>query len=193
MFVENWYKYLYSLFSYSRPSSNKVQVKTFAGSNVYDAGIDSSTSSSALGPWIFNNNYQSGDSYYSASPYYLSNGSTIYYGTTSMSTGAGYCGTLLGDGDTAVELSDYCLSGNIITDFSATTSYSISIQNGKIIGTATYNITNTGASDITIREVALTRGDQNANRVMIARKVLATPLTIEPGATGILSYEIELS
>ena len=130
-----------------------------------------------------------------SSLYNISNNNYCYYGLNVSSVGAGSkCGVIIGDGDTAPTIDDYCLAGNIITDFTATSSISSSISNGKAIATGTYSITNTGAVAFTIREIGLSRANTNSSsvRVLLTRDVLQTPITIDPGDTKSLIYTIEI-
>lgn len=125
---------------------------------------------------------------------YITNGTTVYYDSTS-NTGYPLWGVIIGDGDTAPAFTDYNLSGNQIVDFSATTSASVSIDlNNHIIAIGTYNITNTGASPFTIKEIGNTiRNNSGDAAVLISRDLLATPVTIAPGNTGVVTYKIEIS
>lgn len=128
--------------------------------------------------------------------YYLSNLTDIFYGNSSTSDFASQTGAILGDGDTAPDPDDYTLSGNILTDFTASTAISTSIINGKIVGIVNYTITNTGASDLVIKEIGVRRitGSYGYSLgTLVFRDVLATPVTIAPGDTGVVTYKIEIS
>ena len=125
----------------------------------------------------------------------VSNGTTYYKeNNTSTSNECFYGGVIFGDGDTAPALTDYCLSGNMITDFSASTAISRAIENGKIKATITYNILNTGASPIIIKEMGVSIPNSGSSeRILLSRFVLDTPVTIAPGDTGVVTYKIEIS
>lgn len=129
------------------------------------------------------------------SMYYLSNGTTIYAGSGTYSGGstvsAAYSGVILGDGDTTPTVDDVDISGNLITDISATTAVSVNLASDNIKIIATYNITNTGVSDITIKEYALRMQNQGVSAYCIFnRGLLSQPVTIAPGDSAIISIEI---
>jgi hypothetical protein len=128
-----------------------------------------------------------------SSLYYLSNNNTVYYGANSTSGGAMF-GIKLGDGNTPVALTDYNLSGNIITTFTATTALSCDIENGHLVIRATYTITNTSSSPFTIREIGNFRVNTTSQTgsVMTSRDVLETPLTIAGNSTGVLVYSVTI-
>lgn len=118
---------------------------------------------------------------------------------TRMSTAIGnsYPGIIIGTGDTAPTIDDYCLSGDLISTFasSVTTSFAAD-ENGSTL-TALCTITNSGSKSFTIREVGL-YGKANGSSVatdacLIERTVLDAPLTIEPGGVGQLTYTIKLN
>lgn len=195
MFLDNWYKLLASM--YKQPSTlansawNATVVDT-SGSAVTDRGI-SQVSGNNVGVLQL---FTTGITNWTSVPsiYKLSNNSTIYCGSSTETYHAAYAGVIIGDGDTAPTLSDYSLSGNQITTFTATTQVDVTYSFGKIIGTATYNITNTSASPIIIKEIGLTKEKAGeGNRILLARSVLETPVTIAPGDTGVVTYKIEIS
>lgn len=122
---------------------------------------------------------------------YVSNNSNLFYESSSSSSSyARYCGVIFGDGDTPPALTDYSLSGNQITDFNATVALNTAVSDGKITGTAAYTITNTGASAFTIKEIAVSIMGASSHRVIIIRDLLDTPVTIEPGQTGVVVYKL---
>ena len=137
----------------------------------------------------------------SGSLIYINNGTTIYFGTGSypVSSMQQYYGVWLGDGDTAPAYDDYTLSGNRITDFSATTGVATAITSNGIKVTGTYVITNTGAAAITIREIALTaafgtfNGATQTTPFMIERTVLSSPVIIQPGDNATLQYTLNFN
>ena len=61
----------------------------------------------------------------------------------------------------------------------------------EVIGT--YNITNTGASAFTIKEIGLVVKGNTGEEILVSRDLLASPITIAPGDTGIVTYKIEIS
>ena len=142
------------------------------------AGLESSTSSGI----------------YSGSVYYVTNGTNVFYGNNST-TNLPTAGVIFGDGNIEPAVTDYDLSGNQFTDFTADTAVTCNISNGKILITGTYNITNTGASPFTIKEIGvlLPVSFTGVARWLFSRDLLATPVTIQPGDTGVVTYKIEIS
>ncbi len=126
----------------------------------------------------------------------ISNNSRLFYDSTSTTTHASYSGVIIGDGDAEPSINDYKLSGNQITTFTANTAVTSAINGNKIEFIATYNITNTGGSDFTIKEIGMTRMSNiyaPSYRVLLTHDLLATPVTIAAGDTGIVTYKIEIS
>ena len=192
MFLDNWYKLLMVYNQKRTTSSAKVTLKEYNGTEIADIPVVAYLSSGQYD--ILQLFYTANVDSEIPSIAYLSNGTTVFYGSNSV-TASGR-GVILGDGNTPVSLSDYCLSGNLITDFSASTSVAVSYNNGKITAVATYNIVNTGASAFTIKEIGnrvrRTAGGYNYD-ILIARALLETPVTIAPGDTGVVTYKIEIS
>ena len=120
--------------------------------------------------------------------YYITNGTRMYYGNNSTTSNP--TGVIIGDGTGTLAPDRYTLFGNQITDFSATTALTSSVSNDGIVITATYNITNTGASDFTIKEIALTGG---FTPCMIDHQLLDAPVTVSPGATKSIVYRLKIS
>lgn len=107
-------------------------------------------------------------------------------------------GVVLGTGTTAPTLDDYALSGNLVNTYT----YSATIKNESdengLTTTALYTITNTGTSAITIGEIGLiadltTNSSSATYKGLLERTVLDTPLTIEPGGVGQLTYAIRFN
>lgn len=106
-------------------------------------------------------------------------------------------GALFGTGNTPPTMNDYWLSGTAITTLSGTVAFNASFDNGKATTTATYTLTNTGDSDVTISEVGLVgnlyggTGNTSASwAAMFERTVLDTPVTIPAGGIGQVTYSI---
>ena len=108
-------------------------------------------------------------------------------------------GAHIGTGTTPPTIDDYCFSGDIIKDFT----YSCSLtrnydENGSSI-TALYTITNTGGTAFTIGEIGLIAnlGNDNSSNItyfaLLERTVLETPVTIEPGGVGQVTYTIRIN
>ena len=128
----------------------------------------------------------------------IHNGSKRFFGSTGQNnTNIAGC-VILGDGNTPPTIDDVALSGNMITTFEATTAVTISTTNGVTL-MGIYTITNTGASDITIREIALTRCGMTGDNIptsplyfLMERSVLETPITITPGSAKSVVYRINM-
>ena len=187
MFNDNWYKALMAVEKTSNKSSAICNFIAYDGTAVSNASVVYTLSSSLYGILQL---FAFGGGISTPAIDVLSNGSYVYYGNSNQANTTR--GVLLGDGDTPPALTDYCLSGNMITDFTATTAGAVTYSDGKIIGTATYNVTNTGASPFTIKEIANTF-ERSSTRIMVARSLLETPVTIQPGDTGVVVYRVEIS
>lgn len=126
-------------------------------------------------------------------------------------------GVAIGSDGTAATENDYTL-GNQITGFTANgvqfnrSGYLNDSDNCKFYTTMSFTITNTGESDMVVREIGLfgygytpstvqhavqTRGsnEQHNNAYyrcfMLAREILDTPLTITPGNIGTITLKFE--
>ncbi len=125
---------------------------------------------------------------------YVSNDTTIFYENSSMSYDPSRWGVIFGDGDTPASYNDYKLSGNIITDFTASSQANAFIADGAVYNEATYNITNTGAANIVIKEIGISLYDNyHVYRILITHDVFEAPIVIAPGSTGIVKYIIKIS
>lgn len=111
-----------------------------------------------------------------------------------------YGGVVLGTGNVEPTLNDYKLSGDIITDYT----YSCSVKsNSTADGTeivATYTVTNNQSSAIIIKEIgiicgvsATSSGSKAEYKVLYERTVLDSPVTIEAGGVGIVTYTIRMN
>ena len=173
---------------------NDITVTNYAG-NVITTNSISSGSGSMHYPRYFTPgwNISAGEDPLAVGLVRITNGTTKYSGTASNSSVTACTGVILGDGSGTPSINDYKLFGNIITDFSASTSLSVSIAGDKILITTVYIITNTGSSPFTIKEMGLTRasdGNTTATYVLLLHDVLETPLTINPGETKTLCYKL---
>lgn len=185
MWVENWYKALKAFNDNTVKSAAEATFTYFDGTTASNSIVTNLTTSAFYIIQLADTTVV-----YTPSIAKLSNGTSVFrLNYTDANT---VSGVVLGDGDTPPTLTDYCLSGNMITDFTATTAVSTAVNNGKLDIIATYNITNTGGSAFTIKEIAITFAPGGA-RAMLSRELLATPLTIEPGNTGVLTYKVEIS
>ena len=115
-------------------------------------------------------------------------------------------GVVFGDGVTPPTIDDLSISGNRVTGLTASnTSISVSdkYEEDYWERTCIYSITNTTASAMTIKEAAIAftfYGEKNryyADYVncpyIVDRTVLDTPVTIEPGGIGQMTYTIRMN
>lgn len=105
-------------------------------------------------------------------------------------------GVVFGDGDAPAALDDYWLSGNQITTITATiTDLSTGDENGVSIKRV-FTITNTGSTEITIKEVGwlancfYSKSSSAYYYALFERTVLDTPVTIPGGGIGQVTYQI---
>ena len=107
-----------------------------------------------------------------------------------------YNAVCFGDGNTEPTLDDYNLSGNHITTLTelgrnVTTNYDKA--NNKFEVSLTFTLQNNGSETVTIREVAyfdfLYATPSSQYVAMMDRSLLASPVTIPAGATGVVTYK----
>ena len=120
-----------------------------------------------------------------------------YMGTVYTSlNGASPC-VCFGDGTTSPTEDDYNLSGNIITTISTTVTRSRTNDEDGVIQSAVYTITNTGSESITISEIGMFgywyTNSSNYTTYLLERTLLDTPVTIEPGGVGQVTYNIRMN
>lgn len=106
--------------------------------------------------------------------------------------GTGCGGVIFGTGTTPPTIDDYCLSGDIVSTFSYSSSVKKSVDNGGVTYTATYTLTNTSDEDITIGEVAMICSIRSTYGwdMLLERTVLDEPLTIPAGGIGQVTYTV---
>ncbi len=101
---------------------------------------------------------------------------------------------ILGDGDAQPALTDYKLSGELITDVVATVAYNHANDGSSY--SALITLTNNNDTAITIREIGIIcAGYYAANMYkgfLCERSLLETPLTIEAGGVGQITYTIHM-
>lgn len=171
MFTKNWYKYIASCLNNAAVGT----VKTLTGESYSPASYNDAIK------LCYKVN-----SYNTASLHYLRN---------SLSD---YSGPVIGTGTTAPTVDDYFLSGDVITTFTSSVNITTEdTEDGSII-TALYTITNTGDSAFTVGEIGLlgtAKSGQNdpKYRVLFERTVLDSPVTIEPGGVGQVTYTIRMN
>lgn len=194
MFNNNYYKLLLVMTKIADSSVNTANANvTYYDGTTGDTKAFRASSSYAYTPLSLAMILTASDNYVPALCQ-LSNSVTVYALTSNFTDTNNSYGCIIGDGNTPPALTDYCLSGNQITNFTATTTVSASYNNaGAIEIVATYNITNTGAEAFTIREFAICRATSTPKRIMIARDVLESPITIEASNTGILTYKLDIA
>ena len=172
MFTNNWYKTLASAIT-------KNNAKNFVNINGVETGLYSKNS-------IYNIAF--GDSTGASESAYIGRLVQTYNGQG---------GVRLGTGDTPATVNDYKLSGDLITGYNFTVKIETqnSAESDKI--TATYTITNTSSSEITIKEVGIVAKMANTTSVaqiqhmgLLDRTVLDTPVTIPAGGVGQVVYTI---
>lgn len=100
-----------------------------------------------------------------------------------------------GDGNVKPTLDDYNLSGNHVTtveEFGKNVTTNYDKANNKLTISLTFTLKNTGEESITIKEVAYFGSMYDTNRdpyvAMMDRTLLAAPVTIPVGATGVVTY-----
>lgn len=105
--------------------------------------------------------------------------------------GANGGGVYFGDGTKEPTIDDYTLSGNGITNISASVAVK-DVEEG--VMKATYLITNNGESAVTISEVAMfcCYNYEYSCNAMIDRTLLDSPVTIEPGGIGEVTYVMKI-
>lgn len=175
MFTKNWYRALGQYLSYGHAGSKVV-------------GYDSSEWALAIpSSSFFQIAASSVDNIYCPSMYIMR--------TTIDHYSAG--GVIIGDGDTAPTVNDYKLSGNLISTFTYSAAVTAEDTDDGVIITGLYTITNSGTETITIKEIGLVATPTNNSglryRLLIERTVLETPITIEPGGVGQVTYTIRMN
>lgn len=114
-----------------------------------------------------------------------------------FSTSNSSMGIILGDGTTAPTLSDYKLSGNMLTSATATVGDSVTIDDNGITRTAVLTVNNTGTTDFVVSEVGLigryNYGSSYADFFLWERSLLDKPVTIPAGGAGQITYSIRFN
>lgn len=103
-------------------------------------------------------------------------------------------GVMFGDGDTSPTTADYKLAGNVIDGLTATITRTVAMDNNGFSMPVTYAITNSNSEAVTIKEVGIiaSKGQWEADKVLLERTVLDAPVTIPAGGVGQIVYTIEL-
>lgn len=103
-------------------------------------------------------------------------------------------GVIIGTGTTPATIDDYKLAGDMITTFTYSKSVTITHDDDKTTITALYTITNTGSAAFTIGEIGLMAASYSKTaesyKCLVERTVLDSPVTIEAGGVGQVTYTI---
>lgn len=190
MYTENFLK----LFTQAiTGNTNNVTIKLLDGTNANGKGFDGSNSIYGYMPGYFGT---ATFARYDGCMYHLADltAGKLFYGTNST-TVAPYHGVILGDGDATPTASDYNLSGNYITGFTASTAGTCIRTDNIIICTGTYTISNDSGSDYNIKEFGLIRPNikDSAVYTLLYRDLFANPVIIENGQTGIVTIQIKIT
>lgn len=100
-------------------------------------------------------------------------------------------GVAFGNGDTPATLDDYKLSGDILSGYSSNCSLQKTYVEGGVSLTAVYTITNNNSKSMEIKEIGLI--SRAGITALLERTVLDTPITIEPGGVGQVTYTITMN
>lgn len=109
-----------------------------------------------------------------------------------VSNGSSTIGVVFGDGNTPPTGADTTLAGSLIENLTITAAARNENIDGGLIGNCVYTITNNNDNAVTIREIGVVggvyRGKTSVGVVLIERTVLDTPVTIEAGGVGQITY-----
>lgn len=115
----------------------------------------------------------------------------IQYGSLSQLDNNGRFCLVLGSNNTPVTIDD-CEWKNDITDLSTISlSFSIATVNGNRVLRITRSVVNNTENDITVSEVGLVVMEYSRQKILIAREVLDTPITVKAnGGAQIFGIDI---
>lgn len=107
-------------------------------------------------------------------------------------------GVAFGTDGTPPTPDDYRLAGNVISSLSGTVAKNVNIDEYGTTMTAIYTLTNSGAEDVTVREIGLFRQGyysslKYTSTFMLERTVLDEPVTIPAGGIGQVTYTIRMN
>lgn len=139
---------------------------------------------------------------YDGTTYYLCANSLPWlsspaYGLALSESATGIC---LGTGNTAATVDDYKLQTQITQGIQAAITQTLELASGDPVLTFDIAVTNTSASDITVREIGyrqtlyastLLNGGGGNQSFLLDRTVLAVPITIEAGNVGVIRYSLK--
>ena len=122
---------------------------------------------------------------------------------SNLSTNYGSNGVIFGDGTTPPAASDYCLSGNVVTGIVASSTRSATCTDNGSENTVLFTITNNNIKSVTISEVGYvgynqyytgpTGSGSYSERFLLDRTLLESPITIEPGGVGQVTYTLRMN
>ena len=108
-------------------------------------------------------------------------------------------GVVFGTGDVEPTADDYTISGNVVSEISATVNRTYEDADNALRITSVFTITNNNSSEVTIKEAALfieavwyTTSSQRA-KMMIARMLLESPVTIPAGGVGQVTVSVDVN
>ena len=106
-----------------------------------------------------------------------------------------YGGVIFGTGTTPPSIDDYTISGDIITGLNSSAVFDTSFDDAGRTVTTTYTLTNTNDEAVTIGEIAsvMGAGSSSSYAILLERTVLESPITIEPGGVGQVTYTIRMN
>lgn len=173
MFTKNWHRMIGHILCYNEAS---VEYKNTQGSTIVSTG-NAQTSHLIIGS--------------TTAAHYIP---SMYYVRTKLS---GDGGVIFGTGTVPPTIDDYALSGNIVTTITYSAAIEKIVDGEGVTMRGLYTLTNVGAEPVTIGEIALKCGvngsSASSNAVIVERTVLETPITIEPGGVGQVTYTIRMN
>lgn len=120
-----------------------------------------------------------------------------------LSTSYSSVGVIFGDGTTPPTHTDYCLSGDVVTGIVASSTRKATGTDDAAENTVLFTITNNNAKAVTIGEVGYvgyinfytgpTGSGTNSDRLLLERTLLESPITIEPGGVGQVTYTLRMN
>lgn len=177
MFTKNWYKFI-SLQIGQGPETVKLTYTTVSGTTV--------------------NGQYNNDALHIACNVDHSYVPSIYKLRTSLDTSS-YPGVYLGNGTIEPTYDDYWLSGDIISTYTYTATVTSAFDDEGLVVTALYTLTNTGSEAFTVNEIGLvgnsnpSSGKGSKYNALLERTLLESPVTIEPGEVGQITYTIRMN
>ena len=103
-------------------------------------------------------------------------------------------GILVGSGDTAVSLSDYCLDTQLSITYGATMISDVHTVSGLRCITVFRTVTNNTEDPVTIKEIGLFCYSGNSSHPhLLARDVLSSPLTLDPDEGKVVKFHLGIT